>query len=688
MPEPSPSFLDGAPNPPGATYLEHEQAWNFSLASRHASGVTLLLYDQRDPATPILSCTLDPIRNRTGTHWHVAIPAAAMTRAAYYAYRVEGPRRNGNGGHKHAFDPDKILHDPYAKAVYFPPGFDRQAAIAPGSNAGRAPLSVLPRRKDPFDWGDDHPIRHAHDLIIYELHVRGFTRHPSSGVPEHLRGTFAGLVEKIPYLLDLGVTAIELMPVYQFDPQEGNYWGYMPLSFFATHQGYASAGIWASVDEFRGMVRAMHRAGIEVLIDSVHNHTGEGDEHHPTYSLKGIDNASYYHIGDSERDPYRDFTGTGNSLNPNTPEARQLAIESLRYWIEEMHVDGFRHDLASVVMRGPDGSFEPEPHAAVALMAVRELQRVRHVVEPWDPAGGYLLGKAFPIPGAWQWNGKFRDDLRRFVRGDPGLVGPVMQRLYGSDDLFPDTGPVVYRPCQSVNYIASHDGFTLHDLLSYTTRRNLANGHDNTDGPQEEFSTNCGFEGESPETPPATLALRARLAKNFAALLLLANGTPMLRAGDEFLHTQRGNNNPYNQDNETSWLDWRRLDTHRGVRRFFKEMIAFRKAHPSIARPRFWREDVRWFGPRGDVDFAPESRAFGYILHGASVPDDDLAVAFNMGAAPLDFTIPLPGPWVSVVDTSRESPDDILTPGRYTPVRGAAVRVEPRSLVVLLRPRG
>lgn len=685
------SDIEGSPAPPGPSYCSEHLAWNFSLASRRATGVTLLIYGRESTSVPMLERALDPIRNRTGPWWHCRVPAREIPDALYYAYRVEGPAKSNSGRHRYAFDPDKVLLDPYAPAVFFPSAFDRKAAIAPGPNDGRAPLGVLPRTRDPFSWDRDRRPSHGPaDLIIYELHVRGFTRHASSGLTESKRGTFAGLIDKIPYLTSLGITAVELMPVFQFDPQEGNYWGYMPLSFFAVHSSYAVdaelTGPFAAKDEFRAMVKAMHRAGIEVLIDAVHNHTAEGDLQHPTYSLKGIDYDSYYVVGDNPEDPYRNFSGTGNSLNGNNPEARRLVIDSMRYWIDEMHVDGFRHDLASVVMRSSDGGFRAEPHAAVATMAVRELDAVRHIVEPWDAAGGYLLGKAFPIPSAWQWNGAYRDTMRRFVRGDAGLVGAAMQRLYGSDDLFPDAGPLVYRPAQSVNFITSHDGFTLYDLLAYTRKHNDDNGHDNRDGPDED-SSNCGHEGDGPDVPQPVLALRARQAKNFCAILLLSNGTPMLRAGDEFLQTQGGNNNPYNQDSATTWLDWSRLYTHRDVWRFFRAMIAFRKAHPSIARPRFWREDVRWFGPGGPVDFSPESRSFAFHLLGEQCLDDDLFAAFNMGDRPATFTPPSPGGWLRVIDTARASPDDVLEPESERPIDAESVRVEPRSVVVLVRRR-
>jgi glycogen operon protein len=359
----------------------------------------------------------------------------------------------------------------------------------------------------------------------------------------------------------------------------------------------------------------------------------------------------------------------------------------MRYWVNEMHIDGFRLDLASVGVRNPDGSISADPPLAGEIRAVPELARARHIVEPWDVGlGGYLLGKAFPGQPAWQWNGRFRDDVRKFVRGDAGMVGSLMARLYGSDDLFPDTGPAAYRPYQSVNYVTAHDGFTLYDLVSYNAKRNWANGQNNTDGPADEQSWNCGWEGDE-ALPAEVLELRKRQIRNFCAILLLSNGTPMIRGGDEALLTQGGNSNPYNQDNATTWFDWNRLRTNQDIFRFFKLMIAFRKAHPSIARSRFWREDVKWYGAGRNVDFSGESRQLAYFLRGSSQADDDLYVMINAHWDPHTFTIHEPGPWLRVVDTSRASPEDIVEPGNEQQLAAGVYPVGPRSVVVLIRPR-
>jgi glycogen operon protein len=677
--------VEGLPAPLGATWIPEGNAWNFAVYSEHAEQVTLLLYAE-DLAHLVLAHPLDYLRHKSGPIWHCRLSAAAMKGARFYAYRVEGPRSP-----RHHFDGAKVLFDPYARALHFPPGFDRQAAIEPGMNAGRAPLGLIAADAEPFDWAGDRRPRHEADAVIYELHVRGFTAHPSSGVPDDKRGTLAGLIDKIPYLVELGVTVVELMPVFQFDPGEGNYWGYNPISFFAPHHAYAHR--CAQCDqhcEFRELVRALHAAGLEVVLDVVYNHTGEGNHRGPTYSFKGLDSDTYYVASGEAEAPYADFSGTGNTLNCAHRYVRRMILDSLRYWVREMHVDGFRFDLASIFARGPDGGLGYEdPPIFGDIAGDPELAGLRLIAEPWDAAGAYQLGRAFPGIAWAQWNGRFRDDVRRFGRGEAGLVPALMRRLYGSDDLFPDDKAGAYHAWQSVNFVTAHDGFTLWDLVSYGAKRNWANGHDNRDGADDNLSWNCGWEGDA-GAPPEVLALRKRQARNFLCLLLLANGTPMLRAGDEFLHTQGGNNNPYNQDNETSWLDWRRLDAHRDVFRFARLMIAFRKAHPSLGRSRFWRDDVRWYGVGRQADLTRESRSVAFCLRGASQgDDDDLYVMINGYWEALEFAVQegSPGAWRRAVDTGRESPDDIQEPGGDVPLTSARYTVGPRSTVVLRRPR-
>lgn len=679
--------VEGAPFPLGATWIADEQAYNFALYSKHATSVTLLLFHPRDLGKPVVSKPLNHLQNKSGRIWHCRMAKQDMKGARYYGYRIDGPYSNGPF-ELHAFDREKVLLDPYAKSVHFPETFDREAAMQPGSNLGKAPLAVLYEDEPAFDWGEDQVSFHQHDLVIYEMHVRGFTRRANSGVSPETRGTYRGVIEKIPYLKDLGITAVELLPVHQYDPLEGNYWGYMTLNFFAPHNAYASARHEAH-DEFREMVRALHEANIEVILDVVFNHTAEGDHRGPCYSYKGIDNSTYYMLSGNRHHPYMNFSGTGNTLHCANRCVSRMILDSLRHWVVEGHVDGFRFDLASVFARQSDGSVAPGDSRIVsAIRSDPILGNVRLIAEPWDAAGLYQLGTEFPGKRWFQWNGRFRDDVRRFVKGDSGLVPDIMRRLYGSDDLFPDDVMSACHPYQSVNYVNSHDGFTLYDQVSYNHRRNWANGHGNTDGHQENYSWNCGWEGNV-NVPSRVMALRHQQAKNFCCLLMLANGTPMFSAGDEFLNTQLGNNNPYNQDNETTWLDWSRLEENRDVFRFFRLMIALRKRHPSIARSRYWRRDVEWFGRGPHVDLSPESRQLAYYLNGASQADDDFYVMINSHWEDAQFQIQRfqPNRWKLVVDTARKSPADISEPGQETPVLGPRYTVRARSIVVLIKPR-
>jgi isoamylase len=671
---------DGSPGPMGATWVEPLKSWNFALYSRRATGVTLLLYSDKDPVHPIREIRLNPRANKSGRIWHCWVTAEQAPEACLYAYRVEGRHEPAEG---YRFDAARILLDPFARSVIFPPDYDRDAAIRPGPNDGRAPLGVLPTREEAdFEWGESSLPRHSHDLIVYELHVKGFTARENSGVtPEH-RGTFAGLAEKIPYLKSLGVTAVELMPVHQYDPGEGNYWGYMTLNFFSPHRAYAAA---QPLEEFRRMVKAFHDNALEVWLDVVYNHTSEGSAAGPTYSYRGIDNQSYY-ILSRNQGTYANDTGCGNTLRCDHPAVRALILESLRFWMNSMHVDGFRFDLASIFTRRSDGSVDldnPPLISDIGLLASRNGTRL--IAEAWD-IGSYLLGQAFPGISWRQWNGKFRDDVRDFVRGVPGRVGALMQRLYGSDDLFPDDLEHAYRPFQSVNFITAHDGFCLYDLVSYNQKHNEVNGHLNADGSDDNRSWNCGYEG-AVGAPPAVLELRRRQVKNFAALLMMANGTPMFCAGDEFLATKNGNNNPYNQDNLLNYLDWDLYYTNHDIFRFFQSMIAFRKAHPSIARSDYWREDIRWYGTEAQVDFSPQGQTLAYCLHGASVSDSDIYAMVNGSPRDVKFRIQegRARDWLLVADTSLPTPDDIAEPGKEKSIRTLNYTLGPRSVVVLVR---
>lgn len=680
--------IEGSPYPLGVSWIAEEQAYNFAVYSKHAETVTLLLFDQQDTTEPIYTFEFDYLTHKSGRIWHCRVPKARIANVRYYAYRISGPEPK-NQAEWHNFDSEKVLLDPYAKEVYFPPGFSRQAAIQPGSNLGKSPLGVVYEDEPAFDWGSySKPKFHESDLIIYELHVRGFTQRENSGVSSEHRGRFEGIIEKIPYLKQLGITCVELMPVYQFDPQEGNYWGYMPLNFFAPHNAYASNPRDAH-NEFRRMVKALHEADIEIILDVVFNHTAEGNHNGPCYSFKGIDNSTYYMMTGNPQEPYMNYSGTGNTLHCANRYVRRMILDSLRHWVKEMRVDGFRFDLASVFARKSDGSIEwDDPPIIGAIRADPDLGNVRLIAEPWDAGGLYQLGRNFPGSRWFQWNGRFRDDVRRAVRGDEGMIPNLMRRLYGSDDLFPDAREAAYHPYQSVNYICSHDGFTMYDQVSYNERHNWANGHYNTDGHRENYSWNCGWEGDA-GVPPDVVELRKRQLKNFCALLFLSNGTPMLYAGDEFMHTQFGNNNPYNQDNVTTWLDWDRFEQNQDIFRFFSQMIAFRKAHPSLCRSRFWRKDVRWFGTTGEPDLSPASRTIAFYLDGASQADDDLYVMINLYHQPLSFTLQMGSheQWHRVIDTSQPSPQDILAPGEHWPLSKNTYSVQGRSVVVFLRRR-
>jgi isoamylase len=535
---------------------------NFSLFSRHATGVELLLFDRVDDAKPTRVIRVDAAANRTYHYWHVFVPGVRA--GQIYGYRVEGPWDPANGMR---FDPSKVLLDPYGRSVAIPDGYGRAAAGEPGDNSASAMKSVI---VDPsaYDWEGDTPLRRpSAQTIIYEMHVRGFTRHPSSGISERTRGTFAGLIEKIPYLERLGITAVELLPVFQFDAQDCppgkvNYWGYAPVSFFAPHQAYSSRrDPLGPVDEFRDMVKALHRAGIEVILDVVFNHTAEGDQRGPTLCFRGLDNTAYY-ILEEDRARYANYTGTGNTLNANHSIVRRMIVDSLRYWVEEMHVDGFRFDLASILARDASGQPLPNPPVLWDIESDPVLAGTKLIAEAWDAAGLYQVGSF--VGDSWkEWNGRFRDDLRDFFRAAAGSTARVADRLIGSPKIY---GHEQREAEQSVNFVTCHDGFTLNDLVSYDRKHNEANGEDNRDGADDNRSWNCGVEG--PSDDPEIERLRTRQVKNFLTVTMLSLGMPMILMGDEARRSQSGNNNAYCQANEISWFDWALLEKHAEVHRF------------------------------------------------------------------------------------------------------------------------
>ena len=540
---------------------------NFSVFSRHASGVDLLFFDREHDGRPTRVISLNPAANRTYYYWHVFVPEVQP--GQIYAYRIAGPFDPGDGLR---FDPAKVLLDPYSRSIVVPQNYSREAACRPGDNAATAMKSVV-IDSDAYDWEGDTPLqRPSSRTIVYEMHVRGFTRHPSSGVSEGKRGTYSGLIEKIPYLQQLGITAVELLPVFQFDAQDCppglvNYWGYAPIAFFSPHQAYSSRGNGTGVvDEFRDMVKALHRVGIEVILDVVFNHTTEGNEAGPTLSFRGVDNRTYY-ILQEDRSRYANYAGTGNTLNANHPVVRRMIVDSLRYWVQKMHVDGFRFDLASILARDSSGTPLANPPVLWDIESDPLLAGTKLIAEAWDAAGLYQVGSF--VGESWrEWNGKFRDDVRDFFRTEPGSVARVADRIIGSPQIY---GHKDREAEQSINFVTCHDGFTLNDLVSYNDKHNEDNREGNRDGANDNRSWNCGVEG--PTDDPAIETLRNRQMKNFLTVTMLSLGVPMIVMGDEVRRTQRGNNNAYCQDNAISWLDWNLIDKHADLHRFVRLLI-------------------------------------------------------------------------------------------------------------------
>ena len=652
----------GAPSPLGASVTP--DGVNFSVFSKRATGIDLLLFEHRDAVVPLRTIRLDPISHRTYHYWHVFVPRVQP--GQIYGYRVSGPFEPSAGLR---FDAGKVLLDPYGLAVAVPASYDRAAAQQPGDNTATALKSVVINPRT-YDWEGDTPLRRpASRTVVYEMHVRGFTRHPSSGVLEQTRGTYAGLIEKIPYLKELGVTAVELLPVFQYDPLDAppgrtNYWGYAPVSLFAPHAAYSSRqDPIGPVDEFRDMVKALHRAGLEVILDVVYNHTAEGDEHGPTISFRGFENHSYY-VLETDRSRYANFTGTGNTLNANHPVVRRLIVDSLRYWVQEMHVDGFRFDLASILSRDHSGVPLPEPPVLWDIESDPVLAGTKLIAEAWDAAGLYQVGSF--TGDAWrEWNGRFRDDVRSFLRGENGAVGHLADRMVGSPEVY---GHKRREAEASVNFVCCHDGFTLTDLVSYDRKHNEDNGEDNRDGTNDNRSWNCGIEG--PTNDPVVEALRNRQVKNFLTLTLLSLGMPMILMGDEVRRTQHGNNNAYCQDNETSWFDWTLLEKHADVHRFVRLLLMRRVLRDSPAeRQRVALSEMlhmakqAWHGLKlHQPDWSPHSHSLAF---GAEMPHAGFRLHLIMNAyrEALEFQLPAAeagAPWRRWIDTSLDSPNDIV----------------------------
>jgi len=682
---PDVGVVEGKSFPLGAT--RGANGVNFSVYSKNATAVELLLFNRADDAQPARIISLDPAKHRTYFYWHVFVPG--LQPGQIYGYRVGGPHDPGRG---FRFDPSKVLLDPYGRSVVAPATYSRRTASEPGENTAAAMKSVVIDTSQ-FDWEGDAPLNHRWaSTVIYEMHVGGFTRHPSSGVAPERRGTYAGLIEKIPYLQSLGITAVELMPVFQFDEQDAptglkNYWGYQPVSFFAPHSGYSlRKDSFGPVDEFREMIKALHRAGLEVILDVVFNHTAEGAADGPTICFRGFDNDVYY-ILDQDRSRYCDYTGTGNTLNTNQPVVRRMILDSLRYWVEEMHVDGFRFDLASILSRDEMGRPMQDPPVIWDIETDPVLAGTKLIAEAWDAGGLYQVGSF--VGNAWkEWNGKFRDDIRSFMRGDNGSVTKIPDRLIASPDVY---GPEKWQQKRSINFVTCHDGFTLNDLVSYNVKHNESNAEGNRDGTNDNLSWNCGFEG--PTDDANIEALRNRQVKNFLTLTLLAQGTPMLLMGDEVRRTQRGNNNAYCHDDETSWFDWTLLERHGEVCRFVERLVSHRlhlvgqlgwHDHQTLAD--FLREArIHVHGIKLDQpDWGYESHSLAFTARGPV--GGMFHIMINAYREALAFELPpsVEGAgWRRWIDTSFASPDDICEMEEAPPIAGPTYLVPPHSIVCL-----
>ena len=669
----------GSRFPPGAN--AGEGGIDFCILSPNATAVTLNLYADALDTEPLQVIELDADVNRTFCFWHVFVAGAEP--GVYYTWRVDGPRAPGM-----RFDYECELVDPWARIV------SDRLRYRDGRRHGsiRARVAGI----DTYDWEGDRPLeRPFENSILYELHVRGFTRHASAGV-EH-PGAYRGLIEKIPYLKSLGITDVELMPVFAFDPHHVpaaaaarglvNYWGYSPYGFFALHPGHASGS--DARREFRDMVKALHRAGIGVILDVVLNHTAEAGRDGVTISFKGLGNEFFYHLDPDDPDRYRDYTGCGNTINCNHPLVAHFLVQCLEYWVTEMHVDGFRLDLASVLTRGEDGEPMEHPPVLWSIEFSQLLGRTHLIAEAWDAAGLQQLG-SFPGFRWSQWNGRYRDTVRRFMRGDAVARADMATRLAGSSDLFAGGHPV-----NGINFVTCHDGFTLHDLVSYSVRHNEANGDGNSDGSDRNLSDNCGAEGPSRNAEIA--ARRLRRAKNFMAALMVSQGVPMVLAGDERLRTQGGNNNAYCQDNETSWVDWTDTPERAEMQRFTRELIALRRRHASLRRRQFLTAgdaggtaDIEWYDEAGaSPDWHdPQGRILCFRLSAVSEPEPELYVAFNMSAVEVVLVLPRGPQWQRLVDTALASPDDVLRPDAAQPVPEARYLLAGEAVGVFQRSSG
>ena len=689
----NPDILPGQSFPLGATV--DPEGVNFCIFSEHAEAIELLLFDEANAPQPSRVIKLDPQENKTFYYWHVFVPGIGA--GQIYGYRVYGSFAPEQG---HRFDGSKVLLDPYAQAIVGDEIYSRDAAVRPGDNCSQALRGVVVDTSK-YDWEDDRHLRIPYsNSVIYELHVGGFTRHPNSGLPPEKRGTYAGLIEKIPYLKQLGITAVELLPVHYFDAEDAapglkNYWGYSTISFFAPHRAYSSRkDPLGPVDEFRDMVKALHRAGIEVILDVVFNHTAEGNHRGPTLSFRGIDNEIYY-ILEEDRTYYANYSGCGNTFRSNHPIAGGLILNALRYWVSEMHVDGFRFDLASVLARDASGRPLEEritvtPDILWIIEADPILAGTKLIAEAWDAAGLYQVGKFVELANWFaEWNGPFRDDVRRFVKSDLGAVKSLAARILGSPDIYRRRDIDINR---SINFITCHDGFTLNDLVSYNSKHNEANGENNRDGANDNHSWNCGEEGETDNREVE--ALRLQQIKNLLTILLMSQGTPMLLMGDEVRRTQKGNNNAYCQNNELSWFDWSQVDKQFDLWCFVRRLIhfvqgleLFRQESLLTVSDRSETPYLTWHGIQlGEPDWSDDCNTLAFTLCHPEA-GEHLHVMLNAYWEPLTFELPpleKAECWHRIVDTSLSLPETFCELDAALPLEGKEYRLEARSCAVLM----
>ncbi len=681
----------GKPYPSGSKF--NDKGVNFSIFSRHAEQVELLLFASAESDEPLQIIPLRKEINKTFFSWHVFV--SKLPAGTWYTWRMDGPGHAREAGFR--FEKDKQLLDPWAQAISHK-RWNRKAACVPGDNGRTAMRCVV--TDDRYDWeGDTALAIRSEKAIVYELHVGGFTRHSSSNVAHP--GTFSGLIEKIPYLQTLGITHVELLPIMAFDEQDvpnktaemglKNYWGYSTHSFFSPHPGYCVTPEQGThVQEFRDLVKALHKAGMGVIMDVVFNHTAEAGANGPVINFRGIGGKTFYHLDKKDKSILRDYTGCGNTVNANHPLVARFIISCLEYWVREMHVDGFRFDLASAMARGENGEVLQDPPVLWGIELSEQLIKTKLIAEAWDAAGLYQVG-SFPGYRWAEWNGRYRDIIRQFVRGDKGILAELATRISGSSDLYEHQGRL---PINSINFVTCHDGFTLYDLFSYNEKHNEANGEDNRDGCSNNLSYNCGIEGGTSNVN--ILELRKKQAKNVFSILLLSQGVPMLLAGDEILHSQQGNNNCYCQDNELSWIDWTMATKNADMLRFVQQMIALRKRHPSIMRRRFLTgiipegeniADVTWHGSEINKPLwsDSEARILAFTLTGIEENEADLHIIMNMSDENSIIQIPqLPGKkWRVAIDTSRQSPHDIIPPKEQKSLNERFYTVNNKTIVVL-----